>query len=798
MSMELVKNLVSAGVNWLGFRRQPTIKGALAIKGLQGRVDIHRDGLGIPHIYAGSLMDLVFAQGYAHAQDRLWQMDYQRRLAAGRLSHVVGKTARQLDIWMRILGFEQLAHHEARLLPDFEQEMLQSYANGVNAGIQQEPLPVEFTMLDYTPDPWRVEDTLLWSKMMAWQLSGNADCEILRWQIIRHLGRENAMRLELTAEESWALVMDLPGVQQLQERLSTALLQYGVASGGEAVGSNNWVISGSRTNTGKPILANDMHLPLMTPAVWYENHLESPGFRVTGVSMPGAPLVVSGHNGRVAWGFTSGFADVQDLYEEHLRQTGTGWEYEYCGHWLPADVRVETIQVRMSEPVVHTVISTHHGPIINDLANLGQVDPPLALRWTALEHDPGIIHSLFAINHAQNGSAMRRAVQDWTSPVQNLVYADTEGEIGYQLIGRVPVRSAGNGKEPVPGWNGDFEWNGTLPFTSMPCAINPQQGFIVTANNRTTSRDYPHYLGDDYVSSDRATRITEMILSSNPVDIETVKDMQFDLVSPSARRFVAAVSKAGVPDDPDARLGMELLRAWDGQLSANSPAAAVYQHAWRRLIENILNGRLGNLQNRYLGEAINVVFGHSLWASHSAEWLQSKLGMESCEWFPSRAEKEDMLASAIAFAVKSLQESHGADPVAWGWGNQHQTSFGHIFSTFDVANQAFSRGPFPSGGDGTTIWASNHQRLRMDRHDHQKSICVGPPFRFIADLADLDHCLGLLGPGQSGRQGSPHYDDQVDAWFTRGYHVMWFHPDDVHRETHQLLTLLPGQITKSR
>jgi hypothetical protein len=290
-----------------------------------------------------------------------------------------------------------------------------------------------------------------------------------------------------------------------------------------------------------------------------------------------------------------------------------------------------------------------------------------------------------------------------------------------------------------------------------------------------------------------------MILSSNPVDIETVKDMQFDLVSPSARRFVAAVSKAGVPDDPDARLGMELLRAWDGQLSANSPAAAVYQHAWRRLIENILNGRLGNLQNRYLGEAINVVFGHSLWASHSAEWLQSKLGMESCEWFPSRAEKEDMLASAIAFAVKSLQESHGADPVAWGWGNQHQTSFGHIFSTFDVANQAFSRGPFPSGGDGTTIWASNHQRLRMDRHDHQKKHLCWSSISLYCRSRRPRSLPGLVWDraNRAGRAARI----MMTRWMhglPGGITYMWFHPDDVHRETHQLLTLLPGQITKSR
>jgi penicillin G amidase len=360
-----------------------------------------------------------------------------------------------------------------------------------------------------------------------------------------------------------------------------------------------------------------MHLSLMIPAIWYENHLESPSYRVTGISLPGSPLVVSGHNGRVAWGYTAGFADNQDLYQENLRQAPEGaaspWEYEYQGNWISAEVRMEEIKVRDADSVMQEVIVTHHGPIINNLVP-DEADEPLALRWTAHEPNGEVMCVLARMNRAQNCTAFRSALRGWSGPVLNTVFADVDGNIGYSLIGEVPIRAQGDGKLPVPGWTGENEWLGLIPFDDLPHTMNPAQGYVATANNRVSGPDYPYFLGSDYVSGDRAERITELILSRPKIDIAYIQAMQMDFLSPSAQSMAQVVGSLQI-DDPELTPLVDMMRSWDGTLRAESTEAVIYEVLNRQILALLLENRLGSLLPRYTGKGPNLLVFESTWGT---------------------------------------------------------------------------------------------------------------------------------------------------------------------------------------
>lgn len=779
--------VVRRGVEWLSRNRLPQVEGTLKLNGLQSRVEIVRDTWGVPHIYAENEHDLFFAQGFVHGQDRFWQMEFQRRLAAGRLSEIFGPLAVSVDRWMRILGIREVAEAEVELAYEDECAILAAYCAGVNAYLEQDRLPVEFTLLRFKPEPWKVVDSIAWVKVLNWFLSSNWECELLRHQLVEKLGPQMAQELELSAEESWPVVLDIPDLIGLEEHLAKLARPFTGPTPGEGIGSNNWVLSGTRTTTGKPLLANDMHLALLTPAIWYENHLEGGEYRVTGISLPGTPLVVSGHNGRVAWGFTAGFADTQDLYEEHLRKTEDGkTEYEYRGEWLPAEVRQEQILVRAGEPVSQEVIRTHHGPIINPLVP-EETNEPLALCWTSLTPHSGTLHALACMNRAQDVRQFREGMRDWSGPVLNVVFADVEGNIGYQLIGRVPIRPNGGGREPEPGWTGEHDWIGSIPYDELPRLDNPAQGFIVTANNRVAGPEYPYFLGCDYISGDRAERITEMILSRDKLDIAYIHTMQFDQLSPSAQSLAEVFRQARI-DQPDVAPLAEMLRNWDGRLEVGSPTAAIYEVLNRQLLVILLGNRLGELLYRYSGKGPNDLFAESTWGHHAQEWLRRVLVKPNSAWFDlgNGEGRDDVLTLALRRTRQFLEAELGPEVKDWSWGQLHQVTFEHILGRQKPLDIAFNRGPYPIGGDGSTIWSSFSVL-----HDPKSSALAGPPFRFIADLADLDHCWGLLAPGQSGHPGSPHYDDQIDAWFKSKYHPMLFNRVEVIRGQMTCLEMMP-------
>ncbi len=481
---DTIAGLLGLASYWL---RKPLAKtqGTLQVPGLQAPVEIIRDKWGVPHIYAANTHDLMFAQGFVHAQDRLWQMDFQRRLVAGRLSEVMGAVTVPVDRWMRILGMRKVAEKEVGLIGSDVRANIEAYASGVNACIAQGHLPVEFSLLRYKPERWTVADSLSWVKMMSWNLSVNWETEILRAQLIARLGPEKAAELEPDYFDRWPTIVP-PGVDYSAIG-GAALLRAEAArpftgpAAGDGLGSNNWVLAGSHTATGAPLLANDMHLLISIPAIWYENHLAGGDLNVTGVTFPGIPGVVAGHNEHVAWGFTNGFPDVQDLYMEHLRRTDNDRvQYEHKGEWLDARLVREEIRVKGGETVVEEVVITQHGPIINQLAPDFTGEQPLAMRWTSFEPDTMML-ALDGMNRARSCLEFREALRHWAAPVQNIVYADTAGNIGYSFPGKVPIRAKGEGRVPVPGWTGEYEWTGYIPFDKLPHMYNPPQGYVVTS-----------------------------------------------------------------------------------------------------------------------------------------------------------------------------------------------------------------------------------------------------------------------------------------------------------------------------
>lgn len=827
--------ILNVSLHTLGRVRGPKLQGNLHLEGLRASVEVIRDRWGVPHIYARDVHDLLFAQGFVHAQDRLWQMDFQRRVVAGRLAEVLGPAALPSDRGMRILGLRRVAEAEVDLLNADARGELEAYADGVNACIARQPLPVEFTLLRYHPEPWTPADSLSWAKMLSWSLSANWETELLRAALIERLGPSLAAELEPSPPARWPTVMppskkdttpnchaervDSASPVTANDQRSISSVEFpndaDLPPSGSAPGSNNWVIAGWRSTTGMPLLANDMHLAMSSPAIWYENHLTCTDLNVTGVTFPGIPYVVAGHNGHVAWGFTNGYPDVQDLFMERLRQAEDGRvQYRFRDAWLDAEVRSEVIRVKGSEPVTEEVIVTRHGPIINALApglaaplapafppaQTGAHDAtdvtaalryPLALRWTSLEPDT-IMHALRAMNRARSCTELDKALHEWTAPVQNTVYADTQGNIAYAYPGRVPIRAQGEGRVPVPGWDGEHEWLGYVPFDELPHQFNPAGGAIASANNRVADASFPRFLSRDFAMGDRAERITTLIASRQKLDIAFCRQMQLDQVSPTMRTVAGTLGKLSV-EDPELAQIVALVRRWNGRLTADSPATTVCEIFGRLMMKTILERKLGDLTERALGRGPTPVLQEaSLFSERTWEWLLHILTLPHSGWFDlgHGERRDDVMRIALRRTVAYLRDRLGPaqppDFETWAWGRLHTITFAHIAGRVPELSRHLNRGPYPLGGDGNTLWATGNGLTPA-----ASAGVVGPPFRFIADLGDLDHCLGLLVPGNSGRPASPHYDDQIDAWFAGDYHPMLYARQDVEREAAARLMLRP-------
>lgn len=784
---------VGGGLWWWLLRLPlPRVRGTVRAPGLGAPVEIARDGWGIPHIAAQSEGDAAFGLGYAHAQDRLWQMELHRRIGTGRLAELFGPVALEADRFVRRLGLHRAAAAEADALGEEERGWLEAYARGVNAAVAAlgRRLPLEFRLLGLRPEPWRPVDSIAWAKVMCLTLGHNFQDELVRYRLLQQAGPAVAARLETHYPPGLPLTTAPGGPGALDS--ADALLQ-GLAAlqpyllTDHPGASNNWVVAGSRTATGKPLLANDPHLTLQVPSLWYEAHLMYPGTSVTGATLPGAPGVIIGHNEHVGWGFTDAMADVQDLYLERWRP-GTA-EYEYAGQWEPATVVEETIRVKGQAAVTETVHITRHGPVLAG-GPLGP-GPALALRWTALA--PGtLMRAVLAMNRARSVAEFRAAMRHWSAPVQNAVCADVDGNIGYIMTGQVPIRKNGSGVAPVPGWSGEYEWVGWVPFDDLPQVWNPPCGYIVTANNKTVDHTYPYHIAWDYMPGYRAQRIQEVLAARPQLTVRDCRDLQMDVLSLPGREF-AALCRGLAPADPLERHALAALLAWDGQLTPESVGGAVYQvmlhHALHRAYGQVLDP---DLLAAWLGK------GHPLAPANSrvgraATVLLRELHRRDAPPPGARLAAagpgdpwDSLLAASLADAVAYLRRTLGPDPARWQWGRLHRLKLAHPLAAVKPLHRIFRGVDVPIGGDPSTPF-----QTAFVPHQPYAATAWAPSYRQIIDFADLARSVAVHPGGQSGHPGSRHYLDLFPLWYRGEYHPMLFRPDAIRAHAEHTLRLEP-------
>jgi len=775
----LVVVVVGASVWYFLYRPLPKIDGVQSLPGLKREVTVERDKWGVPHIRASSLEDLAEAQGYVMAQDRLWQMDLLRRVGRGRLSEILGPATVRFDKQFRLLSLSQAAERDATLMDPESRVVLEAYARGVNRFIEQNQnrLPVEFALLHYKPEPWKSTDTFVISGYMYEMLSNTWETELNRARVTQRAGADRAKDLYSQDSAMDHFVIGDPNVegdgsQQLNAsdgeddddddmvpdnvlRTSTspsardnapdltsalgesvaAYLKEAQSEIRHSLGSNNWVVSGEHTATGKPLLANDTHLELSIPPIWYEAHLTAPGYNVKGFTLPGAPLVVIGHNDRIAWGFTNNGAQVQDLYIETLNPANPD-EYRVKGAWTKAEIRDEVIHVKGADDEHLRVMVTRHGPVMRQDGDKGY-----ALRWTATE--PGALLSTYNwIGKARNWEQFRNVLKRVWGPAQNAVYADTEGNIGYVMAARVPIRKKGHGELPVPGDTDDYEWTGYLPFEKLPQALNPQSGLIVTANARVVGPNYKPYLTDHWEEPYRTARIYELLHDRHDLRPEDMLRVQTDTYSfPHmflAEQLVAA-NRNAQPKDERARKLIQQLKDWNGIAEANLPLIGFLHWTRRCALDLLLEPYLGNDTLLYQ------------WRSMS--FLQAILTDRPSKWLPATFKSYDeLLAASADRAVGKLEEATKSPRIEdWAWKNLDSLEMKHPIGQEGLLRALFSITGKPQSG---TVYS-----VRAATKTH------GPAMRLVANPANWDESIMLIPSGQSGQLGSSHYSDQFSYWY---------------------------------
>jgi penicillin G amidase len=793
----LVLSILVVGTGFVTIRRHwPKVDGTVQVDGLRSQVTVMRDGWGIPHIYADNTYDLFFAQGYVQSQDRFWQMEFSRRTGSGRLSEVLGEAALESDKFIRTVGWHRAAARDLEIADDYSLANLQAFADGVNAYIanHRNRLGLEFTLLGLTgrgfePEPWTPLNTMTWAKVMAWSLGGNMNAELSRAHLYAKLGAPALQVFFQPYPEGHPVIVPYPLVETSLETVPQAAYETFPLGLGEGIGSNNWVIAGSRTDTGMPFLANDPHLGIQMPSIWYESGMhctpvtEECPFDVVGASFPGVPGIILGHNNRIAWGVTNLGPDVQDLFIEKVHPDDPD-KYEYKGQWLDMELVPEIIYVAgREEPVVVVARLTRHGPIINDVVAGTEDDwsfgwQPLALSWTALQEGT-LMRSVMLLNSARNWEEFRQALSYWDVPSQNFVYADIEGNIGYQAPGRIPIRANGDGSLPAPGWSGDYDWIGMIPFDELPRSFNPPEGYIVTANNAVVGRDYPYFLSRDWDYGYRARRIAELIEAQPVLSLDDMKTIQGDnapLWVDELLPYIAALS----PDDPRLVEALDQIRAWDGQASRDSVAISLIESTRLHMLRLTFEDELGEALLRKT-------------MSQAALALQRIIANPDSEWFNNRntqkiERRDDLLLQALEAAVDEMTGSLGRRMANWRWGDLHTASFVNPSlgaSGIRPIEAIFNRGPVAVDGTTATI---NNTGYRLST-PYQVSTVAS--YRQIVDLNDLTRSVSMHTTGQSGHPYHRHYDDMIDPWRNIQYHPMLWGQVDVEKDVKSTLILEP-------
>jgi len=775
----------------------PQLDGHLQITGLSSAVTVTRDGHGVPAIEAATLEDLFFAQGFVTAQDRLWQMDVMRRFGAGELSEILGPDTLKIDREQRVLGLRAAARKSLAMVGPRDRVFFEAYARGVNAYVesQRKRLPIEFRILKYAPKPWLPEDSLVIANQMVKDLNYyNLGDSLAHEKILAKLGPE--LTADLYVNRSWhdrpptVMREDLeqpntnngdsdeeddsdddsgPDNSVTELRTSPAIARL------EALpvnGSNDWVVSGAHTVSGKPLLSNDMHLGHQMPNLWYEAHLHAGNLDVAGVTLPGMPFVVVGHNQRIAWGFTNVGPTVADIYIENFNPQGA---YETPQGWMQPEHRVEIIHVKGQPDVTVDVKITRHGPIITELVP-GETRQ-LALRWTLYD---GLRIPFFDVDSAQNWEEFRHAFSQFDAPGQNVVYADVEGNIGYQATGKVPIRAEGSGGMPVNGSDNKHEWTGYIPFEKLPSINNPPSGIIATANGRITPDNYPNSISAEWEAPWRTARIYHVLESGRKFSTADMLTLQTDIHSEAAlfaaERLVYGVDHAAKPS-VRAKQAADLMRSWDGRMLASSAAPTIAEVSVRELTRLLLEPKLGSASgdNPKADKALS-------WESYAWEmqsvWLENVLLHRPKRWLPEKYVNYDEL---LAAAVETAVNIHDApkDLASWRWGRLNPVVIEHpILGKIPVVNHWAGPGRQEQSGSGYTVKAVTP--------DH------GPSERFTANLADLDQSTLNVVTGQGGNFLSPYYMDQWKAWYEGTTFTLPFSATAIEAAKAHRLVLEPG------
>jgi penicillin amidase len=790
--------LVIAGLVFYGLVRRawPEVDGRLAVPGLSAPVEVVRVEPGVPHIYARNPHDLFFAQGYVHAQDRLWQMEFNRTVGAGRLSSLFGEGALPIDKVMYVLGLKRAAAKDWQILSPDTRAVLTAYADGVNAYISTHRgrLPIEFTLLGVEPRPWTPVDSLTWGKLMSLNLSLNHPFEILRAHLIAKLGEPVARRLMSPYPASAPVIVPTivpPGVQAYEDLVPSsepgsglvALAGLGRISGTTpAWGSNGWVVGGSRTASGRPLLANDTHLGLQMPSVWYQVGLHGGGYDVAGFSFPGMPFVVIGRNQRIAWGITNLCADVQDLYIEKLDNPARPRRYQFQNAWRDLAVRREEIEVKGKPKVPYEVWETHHGPIVNDVITELKGSPPTALRWPALA-GTHLVDALGALNRARDWASFHRALADWDTPSVNFVYADVDGHIGYQSTARIPVRVPGHqGMVPVPGWDGRFEWQGFIPYEEMPKLLDPPSGFIVTANNKVVGDDYPHFIAYDMADPYRAQHLTALLSAGRQFTRESLRKIQaetYGLPAAAIRPYLLAVPPAGKRE----KEALDQVRSWNLRYEPGSVGATVYEAWYWQLIGEVLGDELGpDVLKEYR------VVGMSQVPSLIDLMKRANDPLFDDRRTPAAERRDDIVRRSLTQAVNWLSERYGNDPKDWTYGRVHSVTLVHAplgQSGIAPLERLFNSATFPAPGTAFTVNAA------VADVTNPFAVNFGSSQRMIVDFADLETSTWVNSTGQNGQLWNRHREDQIPKWVAVEDYPMSFGEAAVRAHPEARLTLEP-------
>ncbi|MCX7973214.1 MAG: penicillin acylase family protein [Candidatus Aminicenantes bacterium] len=831
----------------LQIKALPIYHGLINLQGLREPVEILRDQYGVPHILARHETDLYLATGYIMAQDRLWQMDLIRRITSGRLSEIFGESFVATDLFLRALRIPEKARRVLAATPADALQAVEAFAQGINAFIQanRNHLPVEFRLLRYQPEPWTPEHSASLIGYIGWDLAFAWEIESILWQLQEKLSNQEEKLVELLAEPmnptyvypNFSLAKEIKneiesnvlpiidrraenkekkffilypfefnqfkfnylGINHLNNPLSSKfskkakpidstflieaaekLKELGITL---IMNSNNWAIDSKKSSTGKPILANDMHLGLNLPSIWYPLHQSVEGkFRVSGVALPGEPFVVAGHNDFIAWGMTNVMADDMDFYLEKVDPQNPN-QYLFEGKWRPIEVKAEKIKIKGGKEINRHLRFTHRGPIISEFKEIK--DRLISMRWTGFEESNELL-AVYLLNRARNWSEFRQALRFFRSLSQNVIYADIENNIGLQLAGGIPKRS-------WPSWNllpgelASSDWPELIPFEELPFVFNPPEGLVVSANNKSVDESYPYFLSYFFLSPVRAERIKEFLASKeklSPQDMATLQnDVQSKLASQLKPHLINILSNLSELSDIEAK-ALELLKRWDGSMAISSPAATIFDFLYFELGHQMVIDELGqSLGHRFISAGSNVFlhgFLERALTSKKSAWADDITTLDKTE------SVEDIVERSFRTTINSLIKIAGNDLNQWIWGNFHRLIFTHPLGQVGLLNFLFklNRGPYPVGGSFHTVNAFGYSSGSFQ-------VKHGPSQRHIFSLHNFDESLTILPGGVSGLPFSAHYDDQISLYVKGEYRPAFFSKEKIKQASRYRLLLVP-------